>query len=44
MIPDGGAAVRVEAQPQGSSEPARALQGGVGGGWGVAVVGGIGGE
>ena len=43
MIPDGRAAVRVEAQPQGSSEPAKAVQGGVSGGWGVAVIEGLGG-
>ena len=37
MVPGWRVAVRVEAQPQGSLEPARAVQGGVGGGSVVAV-------
>ena len=44
MIPDGRAAVRVEAQPQESLEPARTAQGGVGGGWEVTVGEELGGE
>ena len=43
-IPDGRAAVWVEAQLQESLEPARAAQGGVGGGWGVAEGEELGGE